>query len=508
MENTNKKIIFVSMEKMIKLLLAYLPIWLQKVLLKLIDQYESKLKGVQSDLKSLGLSHAILEKKLAAYEDKASKNSQNSHKPPSTDKDNKKPKKKRTSSTRKTSKRPQGGQKGHKGQTLRMVEKPDHTEKHKITSCVSCKKDLSEQESEKIITSQVADIPPLKIEITEHISEVKTCVCGHKNDSTPPNLRPTIQYGSNLKGLSVYLSTFQHIPYKRIQSFIASLFGHRISSGTLVNWNKVAYTSLSDFESALISQLRASEVVGFDETSVKVSKQTYWLHGCFTEAYALYKVHARRGCAALDSIGVLPFFKGVAVHDFWKPYYKYPALHAQCCVHLLREFNYLSDQKHCLWASEMSILLLKMRKAKEKALKLAKKGFKKTTLGRYRRLYGDIVALGLGLHPPPVRQAGQKGRLGKGVIRCMLERLRDYESDILRFLTDFRVPFSNNISEQGLRMMKIKQKVAGCFRALAGSQHFARIRSYIVTAQKQGHNVFDSLTDLFDEQKLAKKLID
>jgi transposase len=263
---------------------------------------------------------------------------------------------------------------------------------------------------------------------------------------------------------------------------------------------------LADFEERLKALLSLAVVAGFDETGIRIIAQRFWLHSCSTAHHAYYAVHTKRGQQAMDAIGILPQFKGVAVHDFWKSYYQYACRHGLCNAHLLRDLIFIKERFEQQWADELITLLLKMKAAKDKAVAKGKQALSAPTLYRYRKAYQAIVQKGLRINPFKPPDIKKRGRPKKTKPRNLLERLENYADDILRFLYDFKVPFDNNFSERDLRMMKVKQKISGCFRSFQGAEAFARIRSYIITARKQNINTFDALRDLFMDNSISLKL--
>ncbi len=473
--------------KEIQDLIKTLPAESQAVVQAIALIYESKIQKLEARVKEL--------------EDQISKNSKNSSKPPSTDAFFKPPK-----SQRKKTGQKQGGQKGHKGDTLRMTEHPDEVISHKVDYCEGCKKNLNRQRADRIERRQIYDIPPLHIKITEHQSEVKVCSCGCTNKAFPQGVDHSVAYGSNIKSLIVYLQNYQLLPYGRTTELISDLFNHKISKGTLYNTSKSAYNKLEDFENRLKELLTYCLVAGFDETGFRVMSKLLWLHSCSTPEHAYYQVHQKRGSQAMDDNDILPKFKGIAVHDFWKSYYHYECKHSLCNAHLLRDLIFIKERFEQSWADDLINLLLKMKAAKQRAIDRGKSSLSKTTLNKYQKQYDLIVQNGLLLNPfkPPEKKT--RGRHKKTPARNLLERLENYASDILRFLYDFQVPFDNNFSERDLRMMKVKQKISGCFRSLKGAQIFTRIRSFIVTARKQNINVFDALNNLFMENSITYTL--
>jgi len=446
--------------------------------------------------------------RIRELEDQIAKNSKNSSKPPSTDSPYNKPEKPAPKSRREKTERKIGGQQGHKGNNLKMVEIPDDTVVYKVKRCACCGEDLSTCSVKEIRRRQVYDIPPLKLEVTEHQSEVKKCICGHTNQADfPEHVSHYVQYGSRIKGFLTYLQTYQLLPYGRSKELISDLFKHNLSTGTLSNIQKHAFTQLETFEDKLKALLRRANVAGFDETGFRVLSKCWWLHSCSTDQHAYYQVHEKRGNKAMDAIGILPDFEGIAIHDFWKSYLKYTCTHGLCNAHLLRELTFIKDRFKQSWAEDLVSLICEMKATRDKAVEQGKTTLTQGELNQYDKKYNKIIEQGFKANPftPPKKK--KRGRVAKTKPLNLLERMRDYKEDIIRFLFDFNVPFDNNFSERDIRMMKLKQKISGCFRSKTGAKYFARIRSYIITARKQAVNVFEALIDLFADNSTYNKLI-
>ena len=445
--------------------------------------------------------------RIQALENQLSKNSKNSSKPPSTDSPYHKSEKPCPKSRREKTERKIGGQPGHKGSTLKKVEIPDDEVVHEVKHCECCNKDLSNHSVQSIIRHQVYDIPPLKLAITEHQAEVKKCVCGHTTQAVfPEHVSHYVQYGSRIKGFLTYLQMYQLLPYERSKELIADLFQHDLSTGTLSNIQKQAFEQLATFKEQLKALLTLATVAGFDETGFRVLSKCWWLHSCSTEQHAYYEVHEKRGNEAMDAIGILPAFEGIAIHDFWKSYLKYTCTHGLCNAHLIRELTFIKDRFKQDWAEDLIRLICEMKTARDKANQADNTTLSQQELDQYAEKYSSIIEQGFEANPftPPKKK--KRGRVAKTKPLNLLERMRDYKEDIIRFLFDFRVPFDNNFSERDIRMMKLKQKISGCFRSKTGAKYFARIRSYIITAHKQGVNVFQALINLFEDNSMYKKL--
>jgi len=455
----------------------------------------SKLPPEASDLVHLVILHyeeelKVIRARLAEVEARLCSNSQNSDRPPSSDP----PHQKVSGSNRSQGgrkKRP-GGQKGHRGHTLQMSASPDHVEIHPVESCSGCGKNLRQVEILGYQVRQVYDLPEICLEVVEHRSERKCCPdCGEQVQGTfPPEAGSSVQYGPNLRSWISYLHNYQMLPYGRIAELISDLSGQRISTGTIRNFQQWAYEALEPFETALQEELQQQEVVCFDETGVRLEGGNTWVHLSTTEQLALFTLAENRGQAGMEEQGVLPKFTGVAIHDFWRSYFAYSCEHAVCNAHLLRELRAVAELHGQDWASEMADLLRQMNRLVDKA---RCRGDSQLPLNWQRRLYhqyDQILEKGLAQNPIP-----EKGAKSKPL--NLLLRFQQFEFAVLRFFHDFSVPFTNNLAEQALRMLKVKMKVSGCFRSQTAGKYFMRIRSFFLSAQKQGFSAFQAAKAIF-----------
>ena len=228
-----------------------------------------------------------------------------------------------------------------------------------------------------------------------------------------------------------------------------------------------------------------------DESGVRTVKKLYWLHSAGTESLTFYGVHEKRGKEAMDHFAILPNYNGRLIHDFWKPYLNYDCQHGLCNAHLLRELTFLFEQQGQIWAKRTFDLLNKMNDfVCTKSTQLTTEE-KEPYLKQYQELLSDGWETNPSFPNPPRKK---RGRRAKSKAQNLLERLGEFEDSVLAFLHDINVPFTNNLAEQDIRMIKVRLKISGCFRTIQGAQHFARIRSYLSTARKQGRNILDSIT--------------
>jgi transposase len=426
-----------------------------------------------------------LERRVKELEGQLAKNSQNSGKPPSSDGLSKPgPKSLRAPSTRKP-----GGQPGHPGQTLQRVKNPDHIQIHKLEVCPRCGgRALSREPALDYESRQVFDLPPRSMEVTEHRAEIKCCgQCGQQvRADFPPGVSAPAQYGPRFQTLMVYLNQQQLLPYDRLAQLCEDLFGQPLSKATLVAANQRVFAQLEPFARALADQVPQAEVVHLDESGLRVQGALHWLHVASTRELTFYGVHPKRGVEAMDGFGIVGACRQWVVHDHWKPYFAYEqCLHALCNEHLLRELKFLWEEEQETWARQLSDLLLAFHRARQKQGEFNERQFKQA-----RKRYRAVLRRGRYRHPR--RNPGQ-GRCAQSKAANLLDRLEDFDWSILAFLWDERVPFTNNQAEQDIRMIKVRQKISGCFRTLKGARMFCRIRSYLSTCRKQGWNIWKAI---------------
>ena len=435
-----------------------------------------------------------LEERTQLLEVRNNKNSSNSSKPPSSD-GYKKP----TPNLRLKSGKKSGGQPGHKGHTLEMREKCDNTEVHSPQECSKCGHNLKETEPIKTDQAQVHDLPPLKFIVTAHLRHHKICPnCKHETvGKFPEGVRAGTQYGFNLKAMAVYLQYGQFIPSDRTAQFFREVFHVPISEGSLLNFLKEASKTLIPVEEDIKKKLIAQPVLHFDETGMRIGKKLNWFHVVSSRDLTFYAPHKKRGKEAIEAIDILPGYLGVAIHDCWASYLKYASKHGLCNVHFVRELKGLFETTPHLWIKRLLRFLFGLKRHKDVAKAAGRAGFSPHELAKYEAVYARILAEGQSQHPASA-PSGKRGKTRQSSGHNLLKRLDIYRVSVLRFITDFEVPFENNQAERDVRMVKLRQKTSGCFRSEIGSEMFCRIRGYISTVRKQGHSLFSSIVSIFD----------
>jgi transposase len=439
---------------------------------------------------------ASLEARIAKLEKRLNKNSSNSSKPPSSDG------LKRTKSLRaKNTGRKPGGQPGHPGQTLRQSESPDRTvDLPPPDTCPDCGCDLSGQPVEAMETRQVFDLPEIRMQVTAYAAPRKICPhCGKRvTGGFPTGVSAPVQYGPGMQAAMTYLNVRQVIPCQRVAEICQDLFGHRPSAGSVVLSVARCGELLTPAVEEIRATLRDARVLHSDETGVRCANHTQWLHVASTVSDTFYSISPKRGVEGFAAADILPDYKGTLVHDFWGPYDTLGCGHSRCNAHLLRELKSLVESGH-RWAEKIISVLLAMKQAADQA---RDKGQAKIAAAHRKRLeseYDKWVKVGLKAHPEQKRVTGRRGRIKQSCETNLLRRLREKRGEVISFIHDLEVPFDNNQAERDLRMIKVQQKVSGCFRSQAGAERYCTISSYISTVRKHGLDLMASLKDAFTD---------
>jgi transposase len=457
--------------------------------------YQQGEEAVVRLVRKLTDNFKVLVIRMQALEDRLAKNSSNSGKPPSSDGLNKPSPK----SLRKRHGRKSGGQPGHAGHTLKTVEHPDREEVHRVSRCHHCHRSLEEVEASGIEKRQVFDVPKVHIEVTEHKAEIKRCPhCGEISKADfPEGVTQPVQYGPEIKAQAVYFNQYQLLPLERTGEVFEALYGQALSEGTILEACQEVAERVEGGNATIKEHLTEQEdVVHFDETGARVEGKLGWLHSASTALLTYYAMHARRGKLAMDEIGILPDLKGRAIHDGWKPYFKYPILHGLCNAHHLRRLKFLEERYPQAWVTELADLLVEMKAAVDTARQASLTCLTSEQLIAFDTRYDRLVEQGLQANAPPERPADQpkkRGRIKQSPARNLLKEFQVHKESVLAFMYDFKVPFDNNQAERDIRMMKVKQKISGCFRSKEGADIFCQIRGYISTARKNEQQVVDVL---------------
>lgn len=446
------------------------------VLVKKSD-YERDMKRL-SDLEQLTVQ---LIGRIEQLEAILKKNSSNSSKPPSSDGLKKKIKNNRDRSTRN-----QGAQPGHPGKGLSVIEEVDQQIVCAVTERCACGSDMSSRKVIRIEKRQVIDTPAKLVWVKEYLVEVKICKCGREHRGQC-EYGQRVQYGNGLKTLLVYFNQYQLVPTGRIQEMMKDVFGLSVSDGLIISSTEDCFTNLAPTTAAIKQELIRSSIIHNDETGMRSEGATQWIHSASNAQYTHFAIHRKRGNEAMDEIGILPQFKGISIHDRWASYDKYDCSHGLCNAHLLRDLKFVHEEMNRNWADETIKLLIQGNERKKEGT------LTHNWITRTENKIEDIVQKAIRKEPQQIDQPGKRGRKAKNKSMRLLEVFRDKKKEILLFLRNDDVPFDNNLAERDLRMIKLKQKISGCFRSKHGAEIFCTTRSYISTIRKQGYPVLQAI---------------
>jgi transposase len=501
-------------------------------LVELLKEYQESTASLQLPARPKELLAEIMGLAKTLSENMAPATSKNSHKGPSLD-----PNRENKPRSGKTGRKP-GGQKGRRGVTLMPVDDPDRIVEVKVD-----RSRLEDDEAWKtagVETKQVVDIKVTRV-VTEYRLEIledgdgnrikaelptnpedhSQCLgavgtvkavaatesptpgeaaagtpenVGDPVERTPEGTKAIAVYGQGFKALVIYMAIFQLIPFKRLAELCANIFQIRLSVGSIHNFKKEAFERLGQFKLWAETVLGDGPFLTVDETGIRIAKKRVWIHSASNDMAVLFMPHKERGSAAMRKMGIIQRFKKFLVHDHWQAYFIFTeCVHCLCNAHILRDLQKIYDNFGMRWALSMRSFLVRLNRLVETA------GGRLNEFQQMKVLdaYGGLLEKASRECPMEPKPPGKKGRPKKSMARNLLERLINYRDEILRFMTDEAVPFTNNAAERDIRMAKVQQKISGCFRSWDGGEYYCLIRSYVLTCARHGMDPYDALRILF-----------
>lgn len=438
-----------------------------------------------------------LRQQIAELESRLAKDSHNSSKPPSSDPPFRKPPPR---SQRKVSGRKPGGQRGHKGATRAFVDNPDH---HVVIAlkgpgeCGRCQSQIPVEMTPE--WRQVFELV-IRREVTEYRAVVGSCACGrtHRSDF-PEAISAPVQFGPSVSAFAVYLTQSQLLPFERTTTMLEELAGIAISPGTRNSAIERAAVHLKPTMLAIREALLGAPIAHADETGIRVGKALHWLDVLFNDSLTADFAHPKRGTEALEAFGLLERFRGVLVHDHWRAYAIFDCLHAFCNAHHLREHIAIAETipSQKAWVEDLIVLLCEANNLAVEARAAGFAALPGPMVHDLQTRFDAIIKVAQERNPARQPPPGSRKRVRQSPAHNLVKRLSENRDAVLRFVTDLRVPFDNNLAERDVRMPKLKQKVSGCFRSVQGADNFAIIRSELSTRRKQSADIFKSLVLTF-----------
>ena len=350
---------------------------------------------------------------------------------------------------------------------------------------------------------QIFEIENGRLAAIEHRVEIKHCPRCERTVKAdfPANLKAPVQYGSSVTSKVVYLNQYQLLPVARTAETMKDLFACPISPATVQRAATLCSQKLIRCEQRIKAAIRESSVIGVDETGIRINGAMSWVHVARTENLTHFGSHAKRGREAFNEIGIINHFTGVLVRDGFSPYQQYELCqHSLCNAHLLRNLTFISENEpeHKDWTSKLAKLLFKIKESVQQARSESKTALTDLQKSRFSNHYDRIMA-----EAETVIRGSPKRKDLHLSAHNLYRRFLMNKKAILRFMTDFRVPFDNNGSERDLRMLKLQQKIAGCFRTTEGVNTFCRVRSYLSSARKQSRGLLTALEHALKGKPIA-----
>jgi transposase len=440
---------------------------------------------------------AELEERLARLERAASRNSGNSSLPPSMDdQPGRTPPGKPQRGKR--GKRNPGKQPGAPGSHLAWSENPDRTVPHFPQGACTCGADLAGAADLGVAAShQQVEIPELAAAVIQHDVHEVACRCGRVHRAPAPagaGVPGTVTYGISLQAWCVYLMAAHAIPVHRCAELIETLTGAKPSPGFVHGMLARAAAAVKHANQLIRALIITAAVICADETPIRVgpgpkTRKRYLLVAC-TNLLTYYFL-GDRSLATFEAF-VFPDLTGVVVHDRYQNYDKFPGVaHQLCAAHLLRDLaDAAQSYPSVIWPGQVAEALQALIHAANLAREQGLAAVSDQAAAPHLKLFRHGVRVGLSA----VRRL-PGAKVEQSPARLLLECLRDREDDVLRFLSDLRIPPTSNQAERDVRPAKTQQKISGRLRSEQATRHRYAIRGYISTAAKHGISVFTALRD-------------
>lgn len=428
-----------------------------------------------------------MQRKLATQSVRAKKDSSNSSKPSSTNGF-----KKVITNRREKSNKKQGGQTGYVGAFLRDPMVRENINLNDIeTEIIEINKN-EENKNKEVVIRKVIDIEvKTKITIYKYYPDNNGKYYIKKEHNSP------IQYGSNIKAMAVDLMIFANNSTDAVVEFFSSITNGviKLSKGSLIEWQNKGVKILEPQIKNIQTNLMGAYYTNNDESQIKVNGEGYNILGCSNKKYTRLWVSKSKSQKALEDIGFLTHYKGIVVKDGTDLYNKCGKKRAQCLSHILRYLKGIYDFNNHEGAKEMAKLLSEINEKRNRYIEMGKEKFEKDEIKEFNKNI-DIIFKNW-------KKEWMKSNEVENPVyedeRRLLSRFEDKKElkEIIRFVTDFKIPSTNNQIERDLRPVKIKLKI-GKFRSTSGAEIYAEIRSCINTYKKQNYSPFNMLLKGFN----------
>ena len=461
-------------------------------LLKSQREDKEQIKELNKTIVTQGELNAKLLLEIERLKNQINKDSSNSSKPGSSDNNNKPPKSGANmyNGRVKTSKSI-GGQLGHKGNNLSQIAIEKMIDNNEIIV----------KEVKHTIKGSRTKTPLIKykvgIEVIPYVEKHIFCYDELSEEELPKEFYTDVTYNSYLKSMCVELGSYNVVAIDRLSDFISVITNGliNISNGSICNFfSEFSNLSLSQIEK-LEEEILSSNLIYTDETGTKLNKKKMYFRNYSTDNIAIYKYNNKKGHNSIKENNILPRFVGGIMGDHDTALYSYGTDNYECNVHVGRYLEELIQNiPYVSWSLEMKDLFYRIHNSINIAKLYKVDSFDESKIVEYIKEY-DLI-----LEKAKEENITIKSSFYKGKAKKLLNRLTKYKDNHLYFVKDFNVPFSNNTSEQDLRVLKTKTKVSGGFRSEKGACSYANTLTIIKTAKKRGINPFSAILNIFNNK--------
>lgn len=404
-------------------------------------------------------------------------------------------KKKVIPTTREKTNLEKGGQKGHPRHKLEKFKEEEITEncEHRMEECPCCNSQEIEETGE-IKEKDELDYKIVVVKKRHKFIEYKCTECGKKfHQEIPNNLKEENQYGPEVQALELTLINQANVTINKAQKITYGITNGEIdlSEGYISKLQERAAKKLDSFMKEMKGEIIKQDLLHWDDTVIMIDKQRSCLRFYGTEKLAMYTAHERKDKEGLDEDGILNLLskETVVEHDHNKVNYNkdYKFKNAECNRHLISDLKKVIDNLNHKWAKKLIELLTKMNNKRKRLIEKGKEEFSQEELKKFEDKFEKIMI------EANEENEEEQQKYYVDTESTLIVRILDYKNEYLLWVYDFDVPFTNNLSERGLRGAKSKIKASGQFWNVESASWYAIIRTYIETCSRNGINVYNAL---------------
>lgn len=406
-------------------------------------------------------------------------------------------KKKRIPNSREKSNRRIGGQPGHPKAGLEPFAEDEITEhvEHPVETCPECGGKMKPSGADTI--KDELDYEVVVVKKRHHFRSFRCEKCGQTYRQTiPAGLKEGNQYGSGIKSLLLLLMNTGNVSVGKVRKMVYGLTQQEIdpSEGYIIKQQKKASAALGEFTEELRKEILKQKMLFWDDTVIMISTARGCLRFYGNENLALYRAHLQKNKAGLDEDGILGLLpaEAVVMHDHNKVNYNeaYSFSNAECNAHLIRDLQKITDNlPGHQWAGKMKGLIAETNRARTEASGQGRESFDDEYIEGFFEEFNRLILKGIEENRDDNSYYGKEERR-------LLNRITDYKDNYFGWVTNFELPFTNNLSERSLRGIKSKMKISGQFQSKESAGYYAAVKSYIETCYRNGINEYAALERL------------